>query len=156
MSRACVSVLVAALLAPAAVAYVAPAHHEALSNRGPQAGGAALAASALDSGRLERAEPASATEGSGAFGLLSAGCALGAAIGFLRARGQRAAAGVAAASAAGLLPLAAWAAERQAALESSSVTVAASEEALFYIFVIFLTLTVLILAIFLREAPGLD
>eukprot|EP00401_Gymnodinium_catenatum_P082504 CAMPEP_0117574128 /NCGR_PEP_ID=MMETSP0784-20121206/61385_1 /TAXON_ID=39447 /ORGANISM="" /LENGTH=146 /DNA_ID=CAMNT_0005372865 /DNA_START=48 /DNA_END=488 /DNA_ORIENTATION=- len=146
MSRACVSVLVAALLAPAAVAYVAPAHHEALSNRGPQAGGAALAASALDSGRLERAEPASATEGSGAFGLLSAGCALGAAIGFLRARGQRAAAGVAAA----------WAAERQAALESSSVTVAASEEALFYIFVIFLTLTVLILAIFLREAPGLD
>eukprot|EP00401_Gymnodinium_catenatum_P069933 CAMPEP_0117622974 /NCGR_PEP_ID=MMETSP0784-20121206/88413_1 /TAXON_ID=39447 /ORGANISM="" /LENGTH=154 /DNA_ID=CAMNT_0005426921 /DNA_START=48 /DNA_END=512 /DNA_ORIENTATION=- len=154
MSRACVSVLVAALLAPAAVAYVAPAHHEALSNRGPQAGGAALAASALDSGRLERAEPASATEGSGAFGLLSAGCALGAAIGFLRARGQRAAAGVV--SAAGLLPLAAWAAERQAALESSSVTVAASEEALFYIFVIFLTLTVLILAIFLREAPGLD
>uniref|UniRef100_A0A7S4T9U6 Photosystem II reaction center protein T n=1 Tax=Alexandrium monilatum TaxID=311494 RepID=A0A7S4T9U6_9DINO len=83
---------------------------------------------------------------------LAAGCALGAAAAWLgRRRQQLAAAGAAAAT--GAAPLAAHAAGSEKMLMESSVTVAGGEEALFYVFILFATLTTLVLAVVLREAP---
>eukprot|EP00401_Gymnodinium_catenatum_P069697 CAMPEP_0117485204 /NCGR_PEP_ID=MMETSP0784-20121206/14848_1 /TAXON_ID=39447 /ORGANISM="" /LENGTH=155 /DNA_ID=CAMNT_0005279791 /DNA_START=79 /DNA_END=546 /DNA_ORIENTATION=- len=155
MSRSCAVVLAMMCFSSPVTAYVAPrpAHPGVASSR-PL--GADIAAAAPEPLLPQRAEPA-ATDVSNVFNALAGSCAVGMAIGFLRTKGQRAAAGAVAAATAGFAPVAAWAIERQSSLaDSSSVTMAASEEALFYIFVIFLTLTVLILAIFLREAPGLD
>mmetsp|Transcript_4067 Transcript_4067/g.10318 ORF Transcript_4067/g.10318 Transcript_4067/m.10318 type:complete len:156 (-) Transcript_4067:149-616(-) len=155
MSGSCAVVLAMACFLLPVTAYVAPrpAHPGVASSR---ALGANIAVAAPEAFIPQHAEPV-VGDVSNVFGALAGSCAVGAAIGFLRARGQRAAAGAVAAAAAGLAPVAAWAIERQSSLaDGSSVTMAASEEALFYIFVIFLTLTVLILAIFLREAPGLD
>eukprot|EP00411_Alexandrium_monilatum_P073993 CAMPEP_0175571806 /NCGR_PEP_ID=MMETSP0096-20121207/42691_1 /TAXON_ID=311494 /ORGANISM="Alexandrium monilatum, Strain CCMP3105" /LENGTH=177 /DNA_ID=CAMNT_0016875219 /DNA_START=76 /DNA_END=606 /DNA_ORIENTATION=+ len=88
--------------------------------------------------------------GASPLGPLAAGCALGAAAAWLgRRRRHLAAAGAAATGAA---PLAAHAAGSENMLVESSVAVAGGEEALFYVFILFATLTTLVLAVVLREA----
>mmetsp|Transcript_68501 Transcript_68501/g.211831 ORF Transcript_68501/g.211831 Transcript_68501/m.211831 type:complete len:147 (+) Transcript_68501:70-510(+) len=90
--------------------------------------------------------------GASPFGPLAAGCALGAAAAWLsRRRKHLAAAGAAAAT--GAAPLAAHAAGGEKMLVESSIAVAGGEEALFYVFILFATLTTLVLAVVLREAP---
>mmetsp|Transcript_75847 Transcript_75847/g.236100 ORF Transcript_75847/g.236100 Transcript_75847/m.236100 type:complete len:147 (+) Transcript_75847:70-510(+) len=90
--------------------------------------------------------------GASPLGPLAAGCALGATAAWLsRRRRHLAAAGAAAAT--GAAPLATHAVGAEKTLVESSIAVAGGEEALFYVFILFATLTTLVLAVVLREAP---
>uniref|UniRef100_A0A7S4T8R0 Photosystem II reaction center protein T n=1 Tax=Alexandrium monilatum TaxID=311494 RepID=A0A7S4T8R0_9DINO len=136
--------LLAALCAAAVTqTFVPPA---APIQRQAQVTAAAPAAWIVDAPQHAEEEAA----GTSALAPLTAGCALGAAAAWLgRRRRHLAAAG----AAAGAAPLAAHAAGSEKMLMESSVTVAGGEEALFYVFILFATLTTLVLAVVLREAP---
>uniref|UniRef100_A0A7S1WQF6 Photosystem II reaction center protein T n=1 Tax=Alexandrium catenella TaxID=2925 RepID=A0A7S1WQF6_ALECA len=120
-------------------------------------GGADGSHSGVAQARLPALSPAfpgeAATEEArpSSLGLLAASCGVGAVLGWLGARRRQAAA--VAATAAAAAPLAAGAAGPERLLMESSVTVAGGEEALFYVAILFATLTTLVLAVVLREAP---